>query len=75
MIRSLWISDSATSDRLLKADSGNNSCLRRLGQVNDIRAAELICRIDGDFFNSDSMLINGVDMNTKLKKKTPCSVC
>jgi hypothetical protein len=68
LITSFWYPDTATDDGLLKADAGNSGYVRRLGHLFDSKTVEVIGRLHGDLFNSNSMLINGVDMNIKLTR-------
>jgi hypothetical protein len=51
------------TDEALKNNTGSATRLHYLGNSNTI---ELFGRLHADLFNSDKMLINGVDMNIKL---------
>ena len=55
-----WFLDSPSSDVALKNNTGHATRLHYLGNSNTI---ELFGRLHADLFNSDKMLINGVDMN------------
>jgi hypothetical protein len=63
LLSSFWILDSPTSDGAIKGKSGYNS---RLNYIGNSQTIELYGRFHADLFNSDKMIINGVDMNIKL---------
>jgi hypothetical protein len=65
LVSSFWFLDSSTSDGELKKNSGYTTRLNYLGKSQTI---ELYGRLHADLFNSDRMLINGVDMNIKLTR-------
>jgi hypothetical protein len=53
------------SSEELKDDNGYTT---RLKYIGNSQTFELYGRLDADLFNSDKMLINGVDMNIKLTR-------
>jgi hypothetical protein len=55
----------STGDGSLSADKANTTWLNHLNESKNI---ELQGRLHADSFNSDRMLINGVDMNIKLTR-------
>jgi hypothetical protein len=61
LLSSFWFLDSPTNDGALK-NVGHTTRLHYLGNSN---TKELFGRLHADLFNSDKMLINGVDMNIK----------
>jgi len=65
LVSSFWFLDSPTGDGALK---DNNSHATRLNYLNNNQTVELYGRLHADLFNSDRMLINGVDMNIKLTR-------
>jgi hypothetical protein len=62
LLSSFWVPDSPTNDVALKNNVGHATRLHNLGNSNTI---ELFGRLHADLFNSDKVLINGVDMNIK----------
>jgi hypothetical protein len=46
----------------------NNGYTTRLKYINNSQTVELYGRLHADLFNSDIMLVNGVDMNIKLTR-------
>jgi len=58
--------------RLKKSD--NNGYTTRLKYIGNSQTVELYRQLHADLFNSDKMLINGVDMNIKLTR-TPEAFC
>jgi hypothetical protein len=60
-----WFLDSATGDEELKNNSGYTTRLNYLGKSQTM---ELNGRLHADLFNSERMLINGVDMNINLTR-------
>jgi hypothetical protein len=65
LLFSFWILDSPTSNGAIKDNSGYTS---RLNYIGNGQSIDLYGRLHADFFNSDRMLINGVDMNIKLTR-------
>ena len=65
LVSSFWFLDSPTTDGALKNNTGHTKRLHYLGNSNTI---ELFGRLHAVLFNSDKMLIKGVDMNIKLKR-------
>ena len=65
LLSSVWFLDSPTTDGALKKNAGHATRLHYLGNSNTI---ELFRRLHADLFNSDKMLINGVDMNIKVTR-------
>jgi len=61
-VSSLWYLDSSQE---LKDNNGYSA---RLKYIDNSQTVELYGRLHGDLFNSDKMLINGVDMNIKLTR-------
>ena len=61
----LWFLDSPISDGAFK-NTGHATRLHYLGNSNTIA---IFGRLHADLFNSDKMLINGVDMNIKLTRE------
>jgi hypothetical protein len=59
-VSSLWYLDSPQE---LKDNNGYTAPLKYIGNSQTV---ELYARLHADLFNSDKMLINGVDMNIKL---------
>jgi len=57
LVSILWYSD--TSQKL----KDNNGYSTRLKYIGNSQTVELYRRLHDDLFNSDKMLINGVDMN------------
>lgn len=70
LVSSFWFLDSATADGSLAADKENIGYSTRLSYLKDSQTIELYGRLHADLFNSDRMLINGVDMNIKLTRAT-----
>ena len=62
LVSSLWYLDSSQE---LKDNNGYNTRLKYIGNSQTV---ELYGRLHADLFNSDKMLINGVDMNIKLTR-------
>ena len=62
LVSSLWYLDSSQE---LKDNNGYTTRLKYLGNS---QAVELYGRLHADLFNSDKMLINGVDINIKLTR-------
>jgi hypothetical protein len=75
LITSFWYPDTATGDGLIKAEPGNSGYVRRIDHLNDRKTVEFIGMMLGDLFISNSMLMNGVDMNIKLTRTPSCSIC
>ena len=67
LLSSFWFLDSPTTDGALKNNTGYAKRLHYLGNSNTV---ELFGRLHAELFNSDKMLINGVDMNIKLTRTT-----
>jgi hypothetical protein len=65
LFSSFWFLDSPTSDRALKDNSGHAT---RLKYLSNNQTVELYGRLHADLFNSDKMLINGVEINIKLTR-------
>ena len=65
LLSSFWFLHSPTSEGALKNNAGHTTRLHYLGNSNTIG---LYGRLHADLFNSDKMLINGVDMNFKLTR-------
>ena len=65
LLSSFWFLDSPSGDGELK---DNTSFATRLNYLSNIKTIELYGRLHADLFNSDKMLINGVDMNIKLTR-------
>src|SRR5215470_3057189 len=63
LVSSFWFLDSAASDGSLTADKANSGYTTRLKYLGESQTIELYGRLHADLFNSDRMLINGVDMN------------
>jgi hypothetical protein len=68
LVSSFWYLDSPDTDGALSASKENKGFASRLVFLNNCQAIELYGRLHADFFNSDRMLINGVDMNIKLTR-------
>ena len=68
LLSSFWILDSPTSNGSLGADKENKGYVTRLNYLSESQTIELYGRLHADLFNSDKMLINGVDMNIKLTR-------
>jgi hypothetical protein len=62
LVSNLWYMDSSGE---LKPNNGYTTRLQYLGNSQTV---ELYSRLHADLFNSDRMLINGVDMNIKLTR-------
>jgi hypothetical protein len=62
LVSKLWYLDSSQE---LK---DNNDYSTRLKYIGNRQTVELYGRLHADFFNSDKMLINGVNMNIKLTR-------
>jgi len=62
LVSSLWYLDSSQE---LKDNNGYSTRLKYIGNSQTV---ELYGRLHADLFNSDKMLINGVDMNIKLTR-------
>jgi len=62
LVSSLWYLDSSQE---LKENNGYSTRLKNIGNSQTV---ELYGRLHADLFNSDKMLINGVDMNIKLTR-------
>ena len=65
VVSSFLFLDSPTSDGANKDNTGYATRLHYLSNNNTI---ELYGRLHSDLFNSDKILINGVDMNIKLAR-------
>ena len=65
LVSNFWFLDSPTSDGALK---DNNGYTTRLNFLSNSQTIQLYGRLLADLFNSDRMLINGVDMNIKLTR-------
>ena len=52
----------------IEHSKNNTDYATRLNYLRNCNAIELYGRLHADFFNSDKMLINGVDMNIKLTR-------
>jgi hypothetical protein len=70
LVSSFWFLDSATADGSLAADKENIGYNTRLSYLKDSQTIELYGRLHAVLFNSDRMLINGVDMNITLTRAT-----
>jgi hypothetical protein len=68
LVSSFWFLDSASADGSLTADKANEGYMTRLTCLKDSQTVELYGKLHADMFNSDRMLINGVDMNIKLTR-------
>jgi hypothetical protein len=68
LVSSFWFLDTATDEGSLSADKANKGYTTRLNHLNESKTIELYGRLHADLFNSDRMLINGVDMNIKLTR-------
>jgi hypothetical protein len=68
LFSNIFILDTPGTDGKLTAVAGNKGYESRLKFVNSSETIELSGRLHADLFNSDEMLINGVDMNIKLKR-------
>ena len=62
LVSSFWYLDSSSE---LKDNTGYAT---RLNYLSDGETLELYGRLHANLFNSDKMLINGVDMNVKLTR-------
>jgi hypothetical protein len=58
--------DSSTIVGSLTADKVNKGYTTRLNYLSESQTTELYGRLHADLFNSDRMLINGVDINIRL---------
>jgi hypothetical protein len=65
---SFFILDTPGTDGKLAAVAGNTGHETRLKFLNNSQTIQLSGRLHGDLFNSDRMLLNGVDMNIKLTR-------
>jgi hypothetical protein len=65
LVSSFWFLDSPTSDGALKDNSGHAT---RIKYLSNNQTVELYGRLHADFFNSNKMPINGVDMNIILTR-------
>ena len=61
LVTSFWYLDSSSEPK------DNTGYATRLNYLSDSQILELYGRLHADLFNSDKMLLNGVDMNVKLK--------
>jgi hypothetical protein len=62
------INDMPGTEGKLTAVKGNKGYEARLAFLNNSQTVELVGRIHADLFNSDRMLLNGVDMDIKLTR-------
>jgi hypothetical protein len=65
---SLMINDTPGAEGKLTAVKGNKGYEARLAFLNNSQTVELVGRIHADLFNSDRMLLNGVDLDIKLTR-------
>ena len=65
LLSSFWFLDSPTCDGVFKEKNGYST---RLNYLSISTTIELYIGPHADFFISDKMLINGVDMNIKLTR-------
>jgi hypothetical protein len=68
LVSSFWFMDSGTENGSLTADKANKGYTTRLNYLSESQTIELYGRLHADLFNSDRMLINGVDMNIRLTR-------
>jgi hypothetical protein len=68
LLSSFWILDSPTSDGSLTADEEKKGYAARVNYLSNSQTIELYGRLHADLFNSDKMLLNGVDMNIRLTR-------
>jgi hypothetical protein len=68
LVSSFWFLDSPTSDGAIKDIKDNSGYTSRLNYLGNNQTIGLYERLHADLFNSDRMLINGVDMNIKLTR-------
>ena len=68
LVSSFWYLDSSATDGKLSADKENKGYATRLNYLSKSQTVELYGRLHADLFNSDRMLINGVDMNIRLTR-------
>jgi hypothetical protein len=65
IVSSFWYFDSPTNDGALKDNKGYAT---QLNYLNNSQTIKIYGRLHADFFSSDIMRINGVDMNIKLTR-------
>ena len=68
LVSSFWYLDSSATDGKLSADKENKGYATRLNYLSKSQTVELYGRLHADLFNTDRMLINGVDMNIRLTR-------
>jgi len=68
LVSNFWYLDSPDTEGVLSASKDNKGYSSRLNYMSNSQTLELYGRLHADLFNSDRMLINGVDMNVKLTR-------
>jgi hypothetical protein len=68
LVSRFWYLDSPDTDGTLPASKENKGYTSRLHFINNCQVIELYGRLHANLFNSDRMLINGMDMNIKLTR-------
>ena len=63
-----WCLDSSAADGTLMAEKENKGYATQLNYLSKSQTVELYGKLHADLFNSDRMLVNGVDMNIRLTR-------